>query len=72
MFGIGALGAGHRLRDYEQLDDIKSVHALLRDVNALAAAIELKAVRQGALPSTTRSETFVTTTSRSTTTSDNP
>ena len=47
VFGIGALGAGHRLRDYEPLDDIKSVHTLLRDINTLAAAMERKAAHQG-------------------------
>jgi DNA-binding transcriptional regulator LsrR (DeoR family) len=40
VFGIGALGGGHRLKQFEHLDDVKGVRPLLRDINALAEEIE--------------------------------
>jgi hypothetical protein len=40
VLGIGALGGGHRLKQFEHLDDVKSVRPLLRDINALAEEIE--------------------------------
>jgi hypothetical protein len=40
VVGIGALGGGHRLKRFEELDDVKSVRNLLAEMNRLAEAIE--------------------------------
>ena len=47
IFGIGALGGGHRFKHFQNLEDVRSVHGLLQDINTLAEGIERKAVRQG-------------------------
>jgi DNA-binding transcriptional regulator LsrR (DeoR family) len=47
VFGIGALGGGHRLKQFQHLDDVKSVQRLLHDINTLAEAIERKTSHQG-------------------------
>jgi hypothetical protein len=40
VIGVGALGGGHRLKDFERLEDVKSVVPVLREINRLAGAIE--------------------------------
>jgi hypothetical protein len=40
ILGIGALGGGHRLKQFDHLGDVKSAGPLLRDINALAEEIE--------------------------------
>jgi len=47
IFGIGALGGGHRFKHFHNLEDVRSVHGLLHDINALAEGIERKAAHQG-------------------------
>ena len=40
IFGIGALGGGHRLCEHRHLADVRSVNSLLCDINELARKIE--------------------------------
>jgi DNA-binding transcriptional regulator LsrR (DeoR family) len=40
LIGIGALGGGHRLTEYKQLEDVRSVQDLLCSINQKAQAIE--------------------------------
>ena len=47
IFGIGALGGGHRLKHCEKLEDVRSVQRLLHEINELAEGIERKTLRQG-------------------------
>ena len=40
IFGIGALGGGHRLCEHEHLADVRTVNSLLTEINDLAEVIE--------------------------------
>jgi DNA-binding transcriptional regulator LsrR (DeoR family) len=40
VIGVGALGGGHRLKDFEGLEDVKTVLPTLRETNKMAEAIE--------------------------------
>jgi hypothetical protein len=45
IVGVGALGGGHRLKQHENLDDVKTVSDLLMQLNSLSQEIEREFAR---------------------------